>query len=86
MTAYQSKDGNIVMGDTPAEVVRHLWVGSFSSATTVTEYMTYAANNIRVIFGLKVGTDTPENFLSDLLAHRLLVAVPLPYTLKDDNK
>lgn len=75
---YKGKDGLWVQGSTPEQVALHLWTGSFSKANNLEGYMGLAANNISVVYGFEVRSDTPENFISDLITHGLLTETTGP--------
>jgi hypothetical protein len=69
-TTYRLKDGDRVVATSPADFLHQLHIGSrFDSEGTDTEYMYHFARRLQELEGYLVSTESPEAFLTDLIAH-----------------
>lgn len=67
-TTYTLRDGDRVVATSPADFVHQLHIGSrFDYEGSDADYMQRFAKRLQELEGYTVRTDTPENFLSDLL-------------------
>lgn len=67
---YTLKGGDTIVAATPQEFVRELRLGSrFDSGGTDTEYMERFADRLEQLYGYRVRTTTPDEFLDDLVTH-----------------
>ena len=70
LTTYGLKDGDKIVATSPANFLHQLRTGSrFDSEGTDTEYMQRFAHRLQELEGYLVSTDSPDTFLSDLIAH-----------------
>lgn len=67
-TTYKLKDGDTIVATSPTDFVTQLREGSrFDSDGTDQEYMYRFAHRCEVQTGALIRTDSPENFMQDLL-------------------
>ena len=73
-TYHVKGDNHIIVAYSPEEFLHQLHIGSrFDSEGTDTEYMHSFAHRLQELEGYLVSTESPEAFLSDLLAHGFVV-------------
>ena len=69
-TTYRLKDGDRVVATSPADFIHQLRTGSrFDSEGTDAEYMQRFAKRLHELEGYLVRTDSPGDFLADLIIH-----------------
>lgn len=68
----RTKDGDYVMGATPAEQVADLRAKAFNQGDNDAEYMRLTASRALLQTGKRVRCDTAEHFIADLMEAGLL--------------
>lgn len=63
------------MNGTATEIVRQLHKGSRAPAATDQEFMEDVARRASLMSSLTVRTDSPDNFITDLIEHNMLAAL-----------
>lgn len=68
MRAYRLEDGGIIIANSPIDFLTKLRESSkFNSDISDAEFMKYFADRMKTYDGSIIRTDSPENFISDLL-------------------
>lgn len=61
-----TNDGHVVLGPTPAALVRGLRATQWNAPDTKREYMEQVADRVATMYGAQVRPETPARFLRDL--------------------
>ena len=78
MKAYGVLDETTVFAETDKAFVEQMNMSSeLFYSPTIEEYMTKFANGTKLAYGLFIRSDLPENFVKDLIKHKI-IHVELP--------
>ncbi|MDD4429538.1 MAG: hypothetical protein PHG64_14280 [Paludibacter sp.] len=68
MRTYRLADGGIITANSPIDFITKLRESSkFNSDISVAEFMKFFADRMKTYDGSIIRTDSPDNFISDLL-------------------